>query len=180
MRYREALRYLGDVDSKYAGHLNVKLDDDPFSLKYKQMKNVDFRYNFAREMYSLEQEMKTVSNPTLKAKLMVRYAIGLRNSFGRCWQLTQYYKGSTFWGAVCDKREWEDEWLTDCARKRSKQMINEARNLATDQEYIAELLYQFDNFKTIATQYPNTQIGIKVRGECDKLIDYHTEKRFLP
>jgi hypothetical protein len=178
MRYKDAVKYLGEVDAKYAGHLNVRMNRDPFGYEPTAMKNAEFRYSFAHEMYALEQEMKIVTNPTRKAKLMVRYAIGLRNSFGQCWPLTQYYRGTSFWGAVCDKRDWEQEQLTLRARSRSSHMINQAIALANDQEYIAELLYQFGNFKTIATKYPNTQIGKKVRGKCDKLIDYHTEKSF--
>lgn len=178
MRYKDAVKYLGEVDAKYAGHLNVRMNRDPFGYEPTAMKNAEFRYSFAHEMYALEQEMKIVTNPTRKAKLMVRYAIGLRNSFGQCWPLTQYYRGTSFWGAVCDKRDWEQEQLTLRARSRSSQMINQAIALTNDQEYIAELLYQFGNFKTIATKYPNTQIGKKVRGKCDKLIDYHAEKSF--
>lgn len=43
---------------------------------------------------------------------MFRYAIGIKNSFDRCWELTQYYNGINFWGQVCEKRDWKSDKQT--------------------------------------------------------------------
>lgn len=176
MRYKEALEYLGKVSSAYKNHHNVYMKYDPFSADPKAigMKS-DFRYDFAREMYSLEQSMNIITEPNRKAQLMVRYAIGIRNSFDLCWGLTQYYKGTEYWGQVCEKRDWENDGHTKAAMKRAKELIHLACDIVTDDETGANIQYLLCNFRTVVYKYPNTEKGQLLRGKCDNLYDHHAE-----
>ena len=176
MRYKEALEYLGKVSKAYKAHHNVYMKYDPFSADRKAIRTKsDFKYDFAREMYSLEQSMNIMTEPNRKAQLMVRYAIGLRNSIDLCWGLTQYYRGTSYWGQVCEKRDWENDGNTKAAMKKAKELINLACDIVTDDETGANIQYMLCNFKTVVYKYPNTEKGRLVRGKCDNLYDYHAE-----
>ena len=178
MRYADAIRYLGAVSPQYKNHHNLTLEYDPFSVEPQKISETkDFKFDFACEMYALEQGIKLTTEPNRKAQLMVRYAIGLRNSFDCCWALTQYYRGSSYWGQVCEKRDWEVGVHAQRSMERATQMVNEACALFTDDELAANIHYKLCNFKTIAEKYPNTAKGQVVRGECDKLIDYHAHTK---
>ena len=184
MRYREAMEYLGKVSKQYEYHHNVHIKYNPFILDpYRHFSGSspcydddDFRYKFACEMYSLEQNISSVQDPNRKARMMVRYAIGIKNSFERCWGLTQYYAGSSYYGQVCDKRDWAKEPHAIAAKERAHQLMDLACSIASDED-AAEIQYQFCNFKTVAEKYPNTRKGQLVRGECDNLLDYHADKK---
>ncbi len=178
MRYGDAAKYLAYVSEAYnRHHLNVIMRYDPFSVACKFVAtNFDTRYEFAKEMYSLEQAIKNEKDPNIKAQKMLRYSIGLRNSFDRCWPLTQYYRGKYYWGCVIGvKRDWECDEHTTTAKKRSQYYIELACKTATNEEVAANIQYELCNFKTVAEKYPNTPKGILVRGKCDNLIDYHAE-----
>lgn len=181
MRYGEAVKYLSKVSDAYnKHHLNVIMQYDPFSVEREDLSyECDTRLEFAQKMYSLEQKIKTTTSPNEKAMNMFRFAIGLRNSFDRCWPLTQYYRGSSYWGCVIGiKRDWENDQYTKSALNKVKQMIASASSMATDDEVAAEIQYQLCNFKTVADKYPNTEKGALVRGKCDKLYDYHVERKY--
>ncbi len=176
MRYGKAVKYLSKVSDAYnKHHLNVIMQYDPFSVEREDLSyECDTRLEFAQKMYSLEQKIKTTTSPNEKAMNMFRFAIGLRNSFDRCWPLTQYYRGSSYWGCVIGfKRDWESDQYTKSALNKVNQMIASASSMATDDEVAAEIQYQLCNFKTVAEKYPNTHKGKLVRGKCDKLYDYH-------
>lgn len=176
MRYKGALEYLGKVSEAYKTHHNVYMEYDPFSAERKAIKmKSDFRYDFAREMHSLEQGIKLTTEPNRKALLMVKYAIGIRNSFDWCWGLTQYYRGTSYWGQVCEKRDWENDEDTKTAIGKVKELINLACDIVTDDETGANIQYMLCNFKTVARNYPNTEKGQLVRGKCDNLYDHHAE-----
>lgn len=178
MRYSDAMTYFENVSSDYQNHLNVVLYYDPFSVERKAIRNSnDFRYSFAREMNSLEINIKRTKDPNRKAEMMFRFAIGIRNSFGRCWSLTQYYKGEEFYGRVCKKRKWQNDACAKTAMRKAEQLINSALKTATDDNYIADMLYELSNFKTLEAKYPNSKKAKLVRGRCDNLIDYHANIR---
>ena len=67
MRYKEATEYLGRFSCAYKTHCNIFMIYDPFraGLKGIRMKS-DFRYDFAREMYSWEQGIASAPNPSRK------------------------------------------------------------------------------------------------------------------
>lgn len=176
MQYGEALKYLGAVSEAYKNHLNVRMLYDPFTVDAETIgKGTDFRYDFAREMHSLEQTVSMTTDPNKKAQLLVKYAIGIRNSFDRCWALTQYYRGYSFWGRVCEKRDWESGKCVDAAMDKVEELTNLAFGMMTDDELAANIQYMMGNFKTVAIKYPDTAKGELVRGQCDNLYDYHEE-----
>lgn len=178
MCYDKAVMYLSSVSNAYnSGHLNVVMQYNPFAIKReRKTASCDTRLEFAREMNSMEQRIKSSSNQNEKAKLMFRFAVGLRNSFDRCWPLTQYYRGVSYWGSVVEeKRDWENDQYTKSAMSKYEQMVTSACEIATDDEVAAEISYQLSNFKTVAEKYPNTKKGRLVRGKCDNLYDYHGE-----
>lgn len=179
MRYGEAVKYLANVSEAYnRHHLNVIMQYDPFCVAREFVESdFDTRYEFAREMYSLEQAIKSEKDPNIKAQKMLKYSIGLRNSFDRCWPLTQYYRGFSYWGCVTgEKRDWENDKYTTAAKQKAQQYAKLACQTATDKEVAANIHYELCNFKTVAEKYPNTEKGTLVRGKCDKLIDYHAER----
>lgn len=175
MKYREAVEYLGRVDKKYyVWHSNVYMDCDPFSIERREIKcKADFRYDFARDMYALEHSLNLTEEPNRRAELLLRYAVGLKNSFDACWGLTQYYRGVNYWGQVCEKRDWKNEAPAIAARRRVEELVQEACDIATCDEVAANIQYALCNYKTVATRYPNTTKGELVRGSCDHLADYH-------
>lgn len=174
MRYREATEYLGKVSPAYKNHLNVCMEYEPFSIERKAIETkIDFRYDFARKMYSLEQSLDITTDPNRKAELLLQYATGIRNSFDLCWSLTQYYRGASYWSQVCEKRYWEEDEYTTAARNRAIELSKLACDMATDDEVAANINYALLNFKTVAKRYPNTTKGELVRGQCDNLVDYN-------
>ena len=176
MRYSDAVRYFANVSSEYRNHHNLYLCYDPFEVEKKKIKNmVDFKYKFSREMQSLEMEISQVTEPNRKAKLMIKFAIGMKNSFGHCWTLTQYYKGREFWGQVCEKRRWEWDNYTIAAEERANTMLKDAFTMFTDDEIAAEMHLKLFNFRTVAEKYPYTNKGKLVRSSCDNLIDHHPQ-----
>lgn len=173
MRYSDAVRYLGQVSRSFDGHLNTEIQYDPFAYERHSIDNTsDFKYSFAREMQSLEYGMAAVTDPNRKAELMIRYAVGIQNSFGRCWPLTQYYYGTTFYGKDHDMRDWTNDPEVTMAIARSTKLLQQANSLFVDKEVAAKALYKLKRFRTIAEKYPETEMGRYVKGHCDELADY--------
>ena len=117
------------------------------------------------------------TDPDRRAKLMYRYAIGLRNSFDRCWGITHYYKGESYWAQVDKKRDWSKADYTKTELKRADELIAAACDIVTDDELAAEIHYELCHFKTVAEMYPNTPQGILVSGNCDNIRDYRVNYR---
>lgn len=175
MRYGEAEAELGRIGGSFDGHLNTTIRWNPFFLEREPVPVKDrsrFKYRFVREMHSIEQEMAASTSPDHKAELMLRYAVGLQNSFGYSWPLTQYYKGFHFFGQVQKKRDWEHEPETIRAKNRAHELFLQAFTLFTDRELAARKLYDFKQFRTVVEQYPGTKTSDYVHGHCDNLCDY--------
>ena len=173
MRYGDAVTYLGHIGRSFESHLNTEIYWDPFSYERRDIKDKsDFKYRFAREMCMLEQEMNKTTDPDRKAEAMIRYATGMRNSFDRCWPLTQYYRGTSYFGQVQEKRDWENEPEAIRAMERSMELFKTACALFTDRELAAKALYELNQYRTVAEKYPETEIGQYVCGHCDNLYDY--------
>lgn len=160
MMYGEAVKYLAAVSKAYKSHLNVSA---PHELDAE-----DFRFNFARQMYSLEQCIELDPEPNRKAELIGEYAYGIRISFDTCWALTQYYKGDCYWGQVCEKRDWENDCLTKAAFEKAGKLEKLAFGLATDDAVAAKIHYKLGHYKTVAQKYFNTKWAVG----CDNLSDY--------
>mgnify|MGYP003305961074 CR=1 FL=1 len=157
MRYKEAVNYFKVISTAYQYHHNLYMDYDPFCVEHERIEQkINFKYDFAKEMHSLQQSINATEDPDRKAEFMVKYAVGIRNSFTYCWALTQYYKGTSYYGQVCDKRDWQNDPHTKAAMKRSKEMVNLALEIVSDDELGANILYDMSNYKTVANKYPNT------------------------
>lgn len=186
MDYATAVQYLGQVSNATKMMLNVEMDRSPFDLGMKRIDGgKDFRLRFAREMLSLQRGMKREADPDTRAKMMVRYATGLRNSFGKCWELTQYYKwlddtgtdGLHYgYGTFCGGIFWQEGQDKAKALALSDALLRLALATATDDEWKARTLYDFGNFRTVAEEFGDTDAGKRVRSSCDNLVDYHLER----
>ena len=173
MRYGDALEHFGRISDAYKHHHNLYIEYDPFCAARKYIGHKDdFKYDFAREMHSLEQEIAGVADPNRKGRLMMKLAIGIRSSFDFCWPLTQYYCGEVYYGQVCEKRDWVRDEYTQAATTRVEQLLQTAFDIVTDDEVAAEMHYELYNFETVATKYPNTDMGELVKGSCDYLYDH--------
>ena len=181
--YPKALECLSKVSNTYQGRLNTAeyMNTDPFCADmyagslWGEHPFSDYKYNFAREMCSLEQVMndwKIDINRRASAKL--RYAIGLRNSYFRSWPLTQYGKGRPT--HVASYREWMNTEREDAILRRYNQIKNEAFAMFDDDEAAAAAHYKLRNNLTIVRQYPKTQTAQYVRSHCDTYFDYHMDK----
>lgn len=171
MRYAEAERYLNEVDYYYSNYgLNVSQKYDPFEFERVRKRSGDFRLDFAREMASLERAMDNATNSNVRARYMIRYAIGLKNSFTRCWELTHYYYG--YVPHTYDTHSWWSDAHTKVTIGKANAMVQEALSIIDDRELAAEMHYMFGNFRTVALDYPDTYYGDIVRTQCDHLNDY--------
>lgn len=128
--------------------------------------------DIAKVINSLEKEMHSAADPNQRARAMVRYAIGLRNSIEyHSWALTRYsYSARTngIWERSREKQNAED---------RISELVASACQIITDREYAAKVQYDFCNFREVATTYYDTSMAKIVWGKCDRLIDYHAEKK---
>lgn len=169
MRYGDALKYFEQIPASFQYTLNTCKDGymrrDPFSIDTpKGGTNGDYKYNFAREMHSLEQAIRQTKDPNRKAQLQIRYAIGLRNSIDQCWALTQYYRGEYV--------DWTEYASLKRANAKSEQLIKESISMVTHRESAAYSYWLLGNRKTVKTAYSDTHIGEYLHRQCDNLCDY--------
>ena len=88
--------------------------------------------------------------------------------------MTQYVQGWVSGGYLSD---WEYSEQTRQAQTRADQLISQAFNAFTDEEYAAEAQLLFCNYKTVAERYPETLAARQVVGRCDRYQDCHAERR---
>jgi len=188
MRYADAVKYFSQVPSSFQYTLNTYknifnefrywqyncMRRDPFAFdcfNSRISNQSDYKYNFAREMYSLEQSIKQTKDPNRKAQLQIRYAIGIRNSINDCWALTQYYFSPSGYG-----NKWKESKSWKRANAKSEKLIKEALAMFTDDESAAQS-YRFLGYnKKVLSKYPNTQMAEYIRRHCDNLRDYKGEE----
>lgn len=181
MRYSEAEVWLAKVSPSFQNQLNTfregYLSFDPFSHELKKLRETaDLKYNFAREMASLEKAISDTRNPDRKALLMNRFAMGLKNSVGNCWALSFYGLSSS---------DYDEDYNTNslflkAQRKgfdRAEKMFATALSICRDKETAAQINLSLGNAKTVAKKYKTTKAAEYVRGHCDIYVDYHLEKR---
>jgi hypothetical protein len=166
MRYEEAEYYFSLVSTEYERLLNVELRRDPFvalnSAKGTQLR--DFRYLFASTMASLERSIETATDPNRRAKLLLKYGIGMANSVNNCWPLTHY-------GLSCDDK-WMNEPITIELRNKGISCINEAMSMFTDAESAAQAHYALGHLQTVVMEYSDTEVAKSIRRTCDTYFDY--------
>lgn len=87
--------------------------------------------------------------------------------------MIHYYKGIGYIDNVVDKRIWSKDNYTQAALERADNLFKEACKIPTDKNLAASMHYKLKHFKTIATEYADTETGKFVRGQCDTYKDYN-------
>jgi len=138
-------------------------------------------------MARLDKMISSDAEPNRKAEAKIRYAIGLRNSFGKCWYLTayEYIMGYTAdverheceWHTSTDRRGFKDNRYAQRAYKRVDALMNQAIAEFTDPEKAAHAQLEMMNYATLMRQYPATKAAAQVRSRCDNYHDYALQKR---
>lgn len=194
MNYDRASQWLSKVTSNYQSRMNIakegyfKLDPFRYQFSKKQYINdsTDYKLKFAQEMVRLERMMNSDSEVNRKAEAKIRYAIGLRNSFGRCWFLTDYgyntvydiredKKGETY--SSIDRDGFNGNTYAQKAYKRVDLLIAEALSDFSNPEKAAQAQLEMMNYATLIKKYPHTRVALQIRTRCDKYYDYALQKR---
>lgn len=195
MNYYKATEWLAKVSKDYQALTNVSKSGyfklDPFRYQFEKKHFIDetseYKFRFAQEMLKLENMITSDIDQNKKANAKIRYAIGLRNSFGKCWYLTGY--GYTYeFESGNDWRHWK--WFSSDYREGFKNnpfaqkayrkvdsLVIEAISEFTDPEQAAQAQLEMMNFKTVIHQYASSRTASFVRGHCDSYRDYALQKR---
>ena len=64
----------------------------------------------------------------------------------------------------------------EAIRRKSTEMRGKAFAMFTNEERKAQAYYDWEMYRTVATEYANTKIGKFVSAKYDKLIDYSPNK----
>lgn len=180
--YAKALECLSKVSNTYQEKLHTAeyMHTDPFcadmytGYMWGKYPFTDYKYNFAREMCSLEQVMNNKNiDINRRASAKLRFAIGLRNSYFSAWPLTRYSVGYPVFAHSFE--EWMNSKRENDILRRYEQLRDEAFAMFDDDETAAAAHYKFRNNLTIVRQYPQTQTAQYVRGHCDTYFDYHLD-----
>lgn len=195
MNYPKASAWLSKVSADYQKRTNLakagyfKLDPFRYQSDRKQFinDNRNYKLRFANEMARLEGVMRANGNPDGKAEAKIRYAIGLRNSFGRCWYLTDYSYNFGY-GPDEDPDTWRMYTSSDRggsrenayaqkAYRRVDALMKEAVREFADPEKAARAQLEMKNYATLMQKYPRTRAATQIRGRCDNYRDYALQKR---
>ncbi len=181
MQYKEAVEWLSLLPKGYQKRINTyktgNLSRDPFAQSRQKLKiTSDYKLNFARKMTELEAAIATGTDGAERARKTAMYATGMRNSVTMCWGMSFYRKSAAdtdtdYFGPTCFSRK------RDAVLSRSEALFDQAIRDCPDRETAAAILYSLGNMKTVAEQYPQTVSAGIIQGSCDKLVDYHLEKR---
>ena len=195
MNYKKASYWLSKVSSGYQQRMNIAKEGyfklDPFRYqsdkKHFISDSKDYKLRFAQEMDQLDELINSNADPNLKAESKIRYAIGLRNSFGKCWYLTmyEYHLRSTTdeegysskWHSSSDRAGFKDNTYAQRAYKKVDALMDEAIAEFTDPEKAAQAQLEMMNYATLMKQYPNTKAATRIRSRCDNYNDYALQHR---
>lgn len=174
--YTKALECLSKVSTGYQKRLHTAeyMKHDPFdvNMTYSVEAKLNYKFNFAQEMCSLQKIMNDNNiDVNRRANAKLRFAIGLRNSYFYCWPLTQYSYG------LASYAQSFENWM-NCNRKKTilktyNNLRNEALAMFNDDEAAAAAQYQQMNTLTVIRQYPKTKTAEYIREHCDTYYDYH-------
>lgn len=93
-KYTDAYGYLAAVSKGYQKRLNTRMymRRHPFHYNRYETKNPmpDYKLKFTEAMIECEKIMATSSDPEKIGHAKIKYGIGMRNSLGLCWALTNY------------------------------------------------------------------------------------------
>lgn len=195
MNYVKAVEWLSKVSRGYQARTNISKEGyfrlDPFQYQSDKKHYIndssDYKLRFAQEMVQLVQIMKSAdAEPNRKAHAKIRFAKGLRNSFGKCWYLTRYgYNMELFSDLESNSWEWftsgtrkgfGDDEFAHIAYKKADKMTGEALMEFTDTEQAADALLEMMNFKTVVSDYPDSKTAELIRGRCDNYYDYALQR----
>lgn len=195
MNYDQASEWLAKVSADYQSRTNIAKDGyfklDPFRYqcdkKHFISDSSDYKLKFAQEMARLDKIINSDAEPNRKAEAKIRYAIGLRNSFGKCWYLTTYGYNMGFttdedwrnwkWHTSSDREGFKDNDYAKRAYTRVDSMMSEAIAEFADPEKAAQAQLEMMNYATLMKHYPATKAAAQVRSRCDKYHDYALQKR---
>ncbi|MDE6648999.1 MAG: hypothetical protein K2K45_03615 [Muribaculaceae bacterium] len=193
MNYDKAVEWLSKVSKDYQNRTNIAKDGyfklDPFKYQSDKKNYIsdsdDYKLRFAQEMLSLERMINSDTEPNRKANAKIRYAIGLRNSFGKCWYLTQYgynldneyAPGHWDWFSSNERKGFKKNAFAQIAYKKVDALTSQALSEFTDKEQAAQAHLEMMNYNTLMKQYPATKAALKIRGRCDNYYDYALQKR---
>ncbi|MCM1449872.1 MAG: hypothetical protein NC082_05990 [Clostridiales bacterium] len=194
MDYMKASEWLAKVSQGYQHQTNIAKDGyfklDPFRYQVDKKHFItdsnDYKFRFAQEMSRLESLIHSYAEPNRKADAKIRFAIGMRNSFGVCWYLT-YYGNSLGYEEGANGQGWE--WYSSSNRegyshndyaqrayRHADKLTTEALSEYTDHELAAKAHLEMMNFRTIMEKYPSTQTATYVRSRCDNYHDFSLQK----
>ena len=189
MNYEKAADWLSKVSSDYQQRMNIAKEGyfklDPFRFqsdkKYFISDSNDYKLRFAQEMARLDKMINSDAEPNHKAESKIRYAIGLRNSFGKCWYLTAYGYNMGWrcgkWHTSSDIEGFKDNIYAQQAYKKVDALMVEAISEFTDSEKAAQAQLEMLNYATLMKQYPNTKAAAHIRSRCDNYYDYALQNR---
>lgn len=195
MNYDKAVEWLSKVSKGYQERTNIAKEGyfklDPFQYQFDKKHYItssdDYKLRFAQEMTHLERMMNSDVEPNRKAHAKIRYAIGLRNSFGKCWYLTEYGYGLGYepgndyrhwrWFTSSDREGFKGNAFAQKAYKKVDVIMSQAISEFTDPEQAAQAQLEMMNFATLMKQYPKSQAAERIRGRCDNYYDYALQLR---
>lgn len=194
MNYEKASHWLAKVSADYQPQMNIAKEGyfklDPFRYQCDKKHFIsdsnDYKLRFAQEMTRLDKMINLDAEPNRKAEAKIRYAIGLRNSFGKCWYLTAYGYNMEIttsedgrdweWHTSSDRDGFKDNTYAQRAYKKVDALMDEAIAEFTDPEKAAQSQLEMMNYATLMKQYPTTKAAAQIRS-CDNYYDYTLQKR---
>ncbi len=183
MNYEKAYEWLSKVSKGYQKRTNIAKEGyfklDPFKYQFNKKNYIDnsedYKLRFAQGMNNLERIMNSDAEPNRKANAKIKYAVGLRNSFGRCWYLTEYgYELGTYfnWFTSSDREGFKENAFAQKAYNKVDTLIEQAMSEFTDPEQAAQAQLEMMNYATLMKEYPQTRAAMQIRGRCDNYYDY--------
>lgn len=190
--YAAAVAHLKYVSSAYQHRMNVECTFDPFGIDRTQKSSdtTHYKLHFAERMRKLEWRMNH-GNADSRGLAMLEYAIGLRNSFDRCWELTTYgvndnegdrrysakgFKVDRTWGTPDPQGVMAEHLAVYAPTSFADADSLQARAFRTLQSDEARAKYEAKlcHFSAIRKRYANTSTGKKLALVCDQWGNYKT------
>lgn len=176
-RFDEAASVLAHVSSRFNCHTNLYKDEcmhrDPFSTDcYHQdvVDNKQYKLDFARRMSQLLKVInQTDSDVNDRAEAMLNYSVGLKNSIGGCWSLTQYSMSS---GDEGQGVRYAVGNYCDQIVKQSETFERVGFALFTDRERKARALARHHRRLEVMREYRDTEMAWELEHHCDLWRDY--------
>ena len=185
--YQRATTYLASVSGEYLRTMNIykagyfRRDPFPFyGYARKKLQNSQItKYQFAKRMLSLQNQMKYGKTADERGIARLEYAIGRRNSFEKCWALTQYWRGeyiglfepSTGHGFIKGYDNILYDYKKTVGHEKTEEIykneVKEALAMLQSNETKAEAEYMFGNVVTIIKYYGNTKTALHIKTSCD-------------